>query len=167
MTDGPPYTVVAVRYATLAMRASEAFYRWESYGEPDRPRPLDYFFWILRGARETILVDTGYAPAAGARRGRTCLIEPAAAMAALGVTPQTTPRVVLTHLHYDHVGNLDALPEAELLVPARELDFWTSATGRRFQFAHATEPGEIAAVAAAERAGRVRRLEDGELIAPG
>ena len=59
------YTVSAVRYGTLAMNASEAFYRWESYHEPDRPRPLDYFFWVLRGASETLLIDTGFSPPPG------------------------------------------------------------------------------------------------------
>jgi glyoxylase-like metal-dependent hydrolase (beta-lactamase superfamily II) len=161
------YTVTAVRYGTLAMRASEAFYRWESYGEPDRARPLDYFFWVLRGADETILIDTGFSPAAGARRGRTCLIEPVAAMEVLGVTPATVSRVLLTHLHYDHVGNLAPWGAAELLVPARELEFWTSPTSDRYQFVHGIERSEIAQVTAAVREGRATLLDGGEMVAPG
>jgi glyoxylase-like metal-dependent hydrolase (beta-lactamase superfamily II) len=161
------YTVTAVRYGTLAMNASEAFYRWESYREPDRPRPLDYFFWVLRGARETLLVDTGFSPAAAARRGRACLIEPIAAMELLGVGPQTVSRVLLTHLHYDHVGNLAPWAAAELLVPARELEFWTSPTSERYQFVHSIERSEIAQVVTATREGRVTLLEGGETVAPG
>src|SRR5580658_828050 len=161
------YTLSAVRYGTLAMNASEAFYRWESYREADRPRPLDYFFWVLRGAGETLLIDTGFSPDAGARRGRTCVIEPLAAMAILDVTPRTVSRVLLTHLHYDHVGNLAPWAAAELLVPARELEFWTSPTSERYQFAHSIERSEIDAVVAATREGRVTLLEGGEMVAPG
>ena len=165
MADG--WSVVAARYGTLETTLADAYYRWSAYGEPDGPARLDYYFWVLRRDGETILVDTGFHPDAGRRRGRTVLIEPAEAMAQLGVSAETVSRVVLTHLHYDHTGNLDVLPDAELLVPARELDFWLSPMGRRGQFAHSVEEAELDAIRAAVDAGRVRRLEGDEEIADG
>jgi glyoxylase-like metal-dependent hydrolase (beta-lactamase superfamily II) len=159
------FSVVAVRYGTLETTLADAYYRWSAYGEPDGPARLDYYFWILRSHEETILVDTGFHPQAGARRGRTTLIEPADAMARLGVDPDTVKRILVTHLHYDHIGNLDALPGAELLVPAVELDFWLSPMGRRGQFAGTVEEAELEYVRAADRAGRVTRLIGGEEIA--
>ena len=144
------WTVTAVRYGTLETTRGDAYYRYPAYGEPDGPQVLDYFD-----------------PDVGRRRGRTCLIEPAAAMAALGIGPETVSRVVLTHLHYDHTGNLDLFPEAELLVSARDLDFWLGPLARRAQFAHAVEANELGQVLAAVDAGRVRRLEGGEEIAEG
>ena len=161
------WTVIAARYGTWETTRGEAYYRWSAYGEPDGPARLDYFFWVLRGAEETILVDTGFHPDAGARRGRTTLIEPAEAMRRLGVEPATVSRVLLTHLHYDHTGNLAVLPGAQLLVPAVELDFWTSPMGSRGQFAGSAEEADLERVRAAEEAGRVRRLAGGEEIAPG
>jgi len=162
-----PWTVVAARYATLETTLSEAYYRWEAYGEPDGPARLDYFFWVLRSPSETILVDTGFRPDAGARRRRTTLIAPAAAMERLGIDSSTVKRILVTHLHYDHTGNLDVLPDAELLVPAIELDFWLSPMGRRGQFAGSAEESELAYVREADAAGRVTRLIGGEEIAPG
>jgi glyoxylase-like metal-dependent hydrolase (beta-lactamase superfamily II) len=161
------WTVTAVRYATLETTLSDAYYRYSAYGEPDGPARLDYYFWTLSGDGETILVDTGFAPEAGRRRGRTCLVEPAAAMAQLGIAPDTVSRVVLTHLHYDHTGNLDVLPDAELLVPTRELDFWLGPLARREQFAQSVEPSELDRVRAADEAGRVRRLEGEQEVAEG
>jgi glyoxylase-like metal-dependent hydrolase (beta-lactamase superfamily II) len=161
------WTVLAVRYGTLETTRSDAYYRYSAYGEPDGPQRLDYFFWIVRRPDETILVDTGFDPAAGSRRGRTCLVEQAEAMAQLGVSADTVSRIVLTHLHYDHTGNLDRFPEAELLVPARELDFWLGPLARRAQFAHSVEATELGQVLAAVDAGRVRRLEGGEELAEG
>ena len=161
------WSVLAVRYGTLQTTRADAYYRYQAYGEPDGPQRLDYFFWIVRRPDETILVDTGFGPEVGGRRGRTCLIEPAEAMELLGVGPETVSRVVLTHLHYDHTGNLDRFPDAQLLVPARELDFWLGPLARRAQFAHAVEPTELGQVLAAVDAGRVRRLEGGEEIADG
>ena len=83
------------------------------------------------------------------------------------MSPDTVSRVVLTHLHYDHTGNVDFFPDAELLVAARELDFWLGPLARRAQFAHAVEAAELGHVLAAADAGRVRRLEGGEEIAEG
>jgi glyoxylase-like metal-dependent hydrolase (beta-lactamase superfamily II) len=163
------WTVTAVRYGTLETTLADVYYRYWAYGEPDGPARLDYYFWILRDADdgETILIDTGFHPEAGRRRGRTCLIEPAEAMAALGVTPDAVSRVMLTHLHYDHTGNLDVLPEAQLLVPALELDFWQGPLARRPQFADAVERAELDGLRDAEAAGRVRRLIGGEELAEG
>jgi glyoxylase-like metal-dependent hydrolase (beta-lactamase superfamily II) len=161
------WSVLAVRYGTLETTRSDVYYRYQAYGEPDGPQVLDYYFWIVRRSDETILVDTGFDPDVGRRRGRTCLIEPAQAMATLGIGPETVSRVVLTHLHYDHTGNVGLFPDAELLVAARELDFWLGPLARRPQFAHTVEAGELGHVLAAVDAGRVRRLEGGEEIAEG
>jgi glyoxylase-like metal-dependent hydrolase (beta-lactamase superfamily II) len=161
------WTVIAARYGTLETTLGDAYYRWSAYGEPDGPARLDYYFWVLRSDDETILVDTGFDPVVGARRGRTCLIEPGEAMDRLGVTADTVSRVMITHLHYDHTGNLDRFPEAELLVPAVELDFWLGPMGRRGQFAHHVEEAELDVLRAAVDDGRVRSLVGGEEIADG
>jgi glyoxylase-like metal-dependent hydrolase (beta-lactamase superfamily II) len=159
--------VVAARYATLETTRSDCFLRYHSYGEPDGPQRMDYFFWLLRDGGETIVVDTGFDPGVGARRGRTCLVRPRDALARLGVDPGSVSRLVLTHLHYDHTGNLDAFPEAELYVQERELEFWRSPAATRFQFAATVESDELAAVYAAQSEGRVRVLSGDEELAPG
>jgi glyoxylase-like metal-dependent hydrolase (beta-lactamase superfamily II) len=92
-------------------------------------------------------------------------VEPADAMAQLGVSAQTVSRILLTHLHYDHIGNIHRFPDAELLVPALELDFWLGPLGHRGQFAHAVEEAELDVVRAAVVDGRVRPLVGGEEIA--
>jgi len=105
--DDPTFEVVAVRYATRETRKSECFYRYASYGEPDEPLVMDYFFWLLRDGGRAVVVDTGFDPSVGERRGRTCLVPPLEALARLGVDPESVPLVVLTHLHDDHTGNVD------------------------------------------------------------
>jgi glyoxylase-like metal-dependent hydrolase (beta-lactamase superfamily II) len=165
--SGTRYEVLAVRYATRSTTKSECFYRYASYGEPDAPLQMDYFFWLLRGAGGTVLVDVGFDPVVGERRGRTCLCPPVEALARLGVAPATVSQIVLTHLHYDHVGNLAAFPDAELVVARRELDFWTGPVASRPQFSAHVESAEIARLVDAERSGRVRRLEGSGTLGPG
>ncbi len=51
---------------------------------------------------------------------------PAEALSALGYEPADVDYVVCSHLHTDHAGNLDAFPEATVVVQKRELRyaFW-------------------------------------------
>jgi glyoxylase-like metal-dependent hydrolase (beta-lactamase superfamily II) len=161
------YEVVAVRYATRRAWKSGLYHRFESYGEPDTEASLDYYFWLVRDGPKAILIDTGFDPDVGERRGRTLLCEPREAMRRAGLSIENVAQVIITHFHYDHVGNIDAFPNAELLVPQRELDFWTSPPAGRAQFAEHVEPAEIARLEAACGSGRGRALSGEETIAPG
>jgi glyoxylase-like metal-dependent hydrolase (beta-lactamase superfamily II) len=168
-TESEParYEVLAVHYGSLEARKSDLFYRYESYGETDEAVEMAYFYWILLRDGETILVDTGFDPTVAARRGRRCLCAPVDALRALGFDPADVSTLVITHLHYDHVGNLDAFPDAQLVVPRKELDFWTGPTAARYQFASHVEPEEIAWLERAQRSGRVRLTEETEEIRDG
>src|SRR5512132_263919 len=148
-------------------RKSECYYRWSSYGESDAEIGMDYFFWVLRNGAATIVVDTGFHPESGARRGRTCLCPPVEALRRIGVDPGTVGTVVLTHLHYDHTGNVAAFPQAELVVQRSELDFWSGSEAGEAQFAPHVEPGDVDLIAAAARDGRVRLLDGDAEVAPG
>src|SRR5215469_13456933 len=66
--DGGGYEVLAVRYGTRQAWAHEVFLNFHAYGEPDRPLRMDYFFWVIRGAGRTVVVDTGFSAEAGAAR---------------------------------------------------------------------------------------------------
>jgi glyoxylase-like metal-dependent hydrolase (beta-lactamase superfamily II) len=160
------YSVTAVRYGTRVTTRSDAYHRHHVYGEPDAPLRIDYFFWLLEGP-ETIVVDCGFDPEVGARLGRECLCPPAEALARLGVDAGRVGRVVLTHLHYDHIGNLDLFPQAELVVARRDLEFWSGPYASRPHLGEFVVPDEVARVRQAEREGRVRLVDgDGE-VAPG
>ena len=149
--------ILAVRYGTLRATKGELFHRFDSA----EPQSLDYFFWVLQYDGATVLVDTGFDPEVAARRGRECLCPPVEALRRLGI--DSVDRVVVTHFHYDHVGNLRAFADAELLVPARELQFWTSAAGRDPRFAGHVEAAEVEWIA--EAGPRV--YEGGDEVAPG
>jgi glyoxylase-like metal-dependent hydrolase (beta-lactamase superfamily II) len=162
-----PYRVLAVRYATRGTTKSESYYRYFSYGEPDAPMTMDYYFWLLDGSDGTIVVDTGYDPEIGARRGRECVCEPADAVRRLGIDPDAVQLLIVTHLHWDHTGNLDLFPNARLVVPQRELDFWTGPFASRHHLAELVVPDELAHVAHAAGEGRVTLVTGEEELAPG
>jgi glyoxylase-like metal-dependent hydrolase (beta-lactamase superfamily II) len=166
MTAGT-FEVLAVRYGTVRSHKSELYYRWQAYGEPDAVADMDFFFYILRGGGETILIDTGFRPAAAPPRGRQCLVAPLDALARLGVDPGAVARVIITHFHWDHVGNIDAFADAELFLPQRELEFWAAPVARNIQFWSAVDPQPLAYLLDAHRQGRAVATGDEATILPG
>lgn len=87
---------------------------------PGLPAKTDHFLFgicsllLLRAAGRTILFDTG------PFRVRPQLI---AALKAHSLTPNDIDTVFLTHLHWDHVENLDLFAHAEILTPRAEFDY--------------------------------------------
>lgn len=166
MAAAGAHRVIAIRYGTLASTRSALYFGWDAYGEPDGAQSLDYFFYVLDDGDRLIAVDTGFDPASGTRRGRTCLRAPADAVRDLGIDPREVSHVVVSHLHYDHIGNLDLFPSATILVPAVERSFWTGEVAGRRQFAAHVDQPAISRLIELERDGRVV-LYDGrsELVA--
>ena len=161
------YEVLAIRYGTRQTSAAEVFLNYHAYREPDRPLRMDYFFWVARSPARTVVVDTGFSPAGGASRGRTMLLDTAAALRAAGAEPDAVAQVVLTHAHYDHIGGLPAFTRAEVLMTRAEYDFWTGPMGRRGQFAHTTEASELGHLRELREAGRLTLTGPACAVAPG
>lgn len=161
------YEVVIVRYGTRDTVRSDVFLNYAFYGAADGPVTVDYFFWLVRGRERTFIVDTGFGSEAGGRRNRTMLVHPVEALRALGVDPLAENDVIVTHAHYDHIGNLAALPNSRVLMSEREYDFWTSPLAQRQLFRYFSERAEIDHLHAARGAGRIGFVEHGYSPAPG
>jgi glyoxylase-like metal-dependent hydrolase (beta-lactamase superfamily II) len=118
------YELYAIKYAHHARRRSENFIG----GDPhDGPMPLDYFVWLIRGDGREVVVDTGFSAAVARKRGRDHIRCPTEGLKLLGTQPKSVKDVVVTHLHYDHVGNFDLFPAATLHLQDLEMRY---ATGR-------------------------------------
>lgn len=161
-----------MQYAERETTLSEAYYRWSTYGEPDGPLALSYYFWILEPLHEPgsppILVDCGFEPSLGARLGRRCLCPPADALARLGIDPAAVQKLVISHIHWDHVGNLHLFPNARMPVARADFDFWTAdPVAQRAQFAAHADPDAIDLLRRAAAEERLELIDDRAEIAPG
>lgn len=155
----------ALRYAVHERKAFENFLRPPD--PHDAPMPMDYFVWVLRQGARVIVVDTGFTPEGGARRGRTLVRAVEAALRQLGVAPEAVEDVVITHLHYDHAGNLDLFPKARFHLQEAEMGF---ATGRHMCQACIRYPFDVEDVVKMVRAVYAERVvfhEGDAEIAPG
>lgn len=160
-----PWELFAIRYATHSgRRQSENVIG----GDPhEAGADLDYYIWVARQPGRTFVIDTGFGTTQAEERHRTLHRLPAAGLQLLGIDASTVEDVILTHLHYDHAGTLDAFPRARFHAQDREAAF---ATGRCMcdpaqRMAYHVE--DVVAFVRNVYAGRVQFHEGTAELAPG
>jgi glyoxylase-like metal-dependent hydrolase (beta-lactamase superfamily II) len=160
----PEYEIYAIRYATRNARRADHFIG----GDPhDAPMPMDYFTWVVRNKDRVVAVDTGFTADVAAPRKRTFLRCPVETMAKLGIAPEQVEDVVITHMHYDHVGNFHKFPKARFHLQEKEMHFCTGHYVRYPRFGHSMEVEDVVGMVRLNYKGRVEmHLGDAE-IAPG
>ena len=100
-------------------------------GDPARTRHVRVYIWIAKCADRVVIIDPGapdpdifnrmtydYAP--GGWHPTPEQTTPAV-LKRIGIRPEDVSTVILTHLHYDHVGNAGMFPNARLVVSDHSL----------------------------------------------
>jgi glyoxylase-like metal-dependent hydrolase (beta-lactamase superfamily II) len=160
----PEYEVYALRYARRDARRPDHFIG----GDPhDAPMPMDYFVWLIRNAERTIVVDTGFTAEIAAKRKREHLRAPKAALALLDVKAEEVREVVITHMHYDHVGTFFDFPQARFHMQDDEMNFVTGRRMRHARFAHSIEVEDVVGMVRLLFKGRLAFHRGAEELAPG
>jgi glyoxylase-like metal-dependent hydrolase (beta-lactamase superfamily II) len=118
--------------------------------------PLDYYVWVIKHETRAIVVDTGFDLAQAAGRGRTLVRPVAEGLAAIDIDPRDVLDVVITHMHYDHAGNVALFPRARFHLQDAEMAY---CTGRAMAHPH------LSAFFEAENVVQmVRRVFDGRVV---
>jgi len=159
-----PYEIYAIRYAHHDRRASENFIG----GDPhDAPMPLDYFVWAIRNQKQTFVLDTGFDAEMAKRRKREFLRSPGEGLKAIGIDPAKVEDVVISHMHYDHVGNHTLFPNARYHLQDREIAYCTGRYMCHPTMRYPYEPEDVAAVVRRLFEGRVQFHDGEDELAPG
>ncbi|WP_149538761.1 N-acyl homoserine lactonase family protein [Siccirubricoccus phaeus] len=158
------YEVYAIRYAHRDAKRTEHFIG----GDPhDAPMPMDYFVWAAVGKERSFVIDAGFTEAVAKRRKRQWLRCPAESLKLVGLDPATVKDVILTHLHYDHVGSFDKFPQAEFHLQESEMHYACGRYMRYPKLSHSFEPDDIAGMVKLNFGKRVHMLGGDAEIAPG
>jgi glyoxylase-like metal-dependent hydrolase (beta-lactamase superfamily II) len=160
----PEYQVYAVRYATRDARSGEHFHGHDLH---DAPMPMDYFVWAAVSAEHTVVVDAGFTAEVAARRGREHLRCPTEGLESIGIDCARVPYVILTHLHYDHAGNLEKFPKATFVIQESEMAFWTGRYAGKEHFRNIVEVDDVVYLVRENFEGRLRFAAGSEEIVPG
>ncbi|WP_231444595.1 N-acyl homoserine lactonase family protein [Brevibacterium zhoupengii] len=165
--DDDPWQIVIIRHGTRETVRSDAFLNYSFYNEPDGPHRVDYYFWVLRRGDQVVIVDTGYSAVEGKRRDREILVDPVQAVRKLGIDPAGGAPVIITHAHYDHVGNIGAFPNSQVYISRAEWEFWTDELAEKTLFAHFGDQAAVRELAKAEQQSRLTLFEESCTVAPG
>lgn len=160
----PVYEVYALRYASVDRRRSDNFIRHDGH---DGPMPLDFFVWLLKGPDRNILVDTGFGAESARERGRRLECCPIESLRLLGVDPADIGDVILTHLHYDHAGNLGKIPNAVFHIQDDEVEYATGRCMCHRALRHPFRADDVEQVIRHVYANRVRFHRGNDVVTPG
>ncbi|VTU13194.1 N-acyl homoserine lactonase [Variovorax sp. SRS16] len=162
--DLPRFEVYAMRYATRTAMRRDHFIG----GDPhEASMPMDYYVWAIVGKTRTVVVDTGFSSAVALLRGREHLRCPADALRLIGIDAAEVQDVVITHMHYDHAGNLPKFPGARVHVQEAEMQFACGRHMRERVLAYSYECEDVVCAVRLNFAGRVTFCQGDTELCPG
>jgi glyoxylase-like metal-dependent hydrolase (beta-lactamase superfamily II) len=159
-----PFELYAIRLATVDRPARDNF-----LNDPSLPgmMRMDFDMWIARNEDRIVAIDCGFDVKAGRRRNRTLDRQPRNAVQELGIDPADVTDLVVTHLHYDHAGNLGDFPNAKIWIQEKELAYVSGPSMRHSTLSHFFETDDVCGVVRESFAGRVRQINGDVEIASG
>ncbi|MFJ4170742.1 N-acyl homoserine lactonase family protein [Paenarthrobacter sp. NPDC089714] len=155
-SHSPVRRVIAIEFGLRESLKSEVHMSYQLYGQPDGEQHTTYYFWLIEHEQGPILVDTGFYPEGGERRKRQMNRHPVAALETLGVDAKDIRLVIMTHLHWDHAGNLLDFPNAEFVLAKSEREFWNSDLAKNKLFSAYFDPEAGRDLDILESEGRLR-----------
>lgn len=160
----PIYDLFAIRYATRDGKRRDHFIG----GDPhDAPMPMDYYLWAAVSPDRTFVIDAGFTAETAKKRKREFLRCPVDALQLIGVDAEKVEDVILTHLHYDHVGNFHRFPIARFHLQEPEMHFVAGRYMRYPRLAHSFEVEDVVGMVRLNFAGRVHLYNGPVELAPG
>lgn len=121
------YKIRPLRNGECVIAGNHAYYK----GNPEERYPFTLFLWLIEGGDKPMLIDAGLEDVADMNKGAAHvlakpIIQPPeettlAQLARYGYKPEDIGYVFITHLHFDHVDQLDIYTNAKIVVSARGL----------------------------------------------
>ncbi|MFT8422812.1 MAG: N-acyl homoserine lactonase family protein [Gluconacetobacter sp.] len=166
MSGDDTYKIFVIKYATTNMKR-ETFFVPPFF--PAGEIQFDYYISVIANEKRVILVDTGFREETGRRRGRTLLRCPVESLSLCGFDARQVDDVILTHLHYDHAGNMGCFDSARFHIQQREIEFVTSSmmSSTNPNLGGSVESSDVHALVDLIFAGRVNILCGSTELVPG
>ena len=158
------HEIYAIRYGHHDRKASDNFIG----GDPhDVQQPLDFYVWAIVGPRGPIVLDTGFDAAMGKKRQRETIKPVGDGLKAIGIDPMDVETVIVSHMHYDHIGNYDLFPRARYHLQDCEMAYATGRCMCHMSLRLPFEADDVVAMVRKVFEGRVAFHDGEDEIVPG
>jgi glyoxylase-like metal-dependent hydrolase (beta-lactamase superfamily II) len=159
------FEVYAIRYAT-----SPDFPVSSLVAGADATRKIDipFMIWVLKGpGGRNVLVDAGsYKGSVFEQWKLVDFVKPSVAIGKIGLAPGDVTDVIITHIHWDHVGGVDLFPAARVWIQRDEFTHYIDDAGKPRDAA--IEADDAAMLAKVKKEGRLMLVDgDAKDIIPG
>jgi len=159
------YEIYALKYAG-PFTSSGAFLMWRK--DWDKTVKRNYYFWCLRGEKETIIVDAGIPPELARERKLAGYVNPVEVLARIGVRAEEVRHLIITHLHWDHSSGVPLFPRATFYLQEKEYSFaLKNPIAKRPPFQQSSDERSKAYLASLEGTDRLVLLKGDHEILPG
>ena len=156
--------IYAVNYGYSMFREDKIFHE----GDREARQPFAWLFWIIKGSGQTILVDTGFDDIDRARRdGFYQYARPIIRLKEFGISPSEITDIILTHSHWDHMGDLRPYAHAKIWLQQKEFDFATSSVNESNKNSRGVRWQDVQQLLEAKREGRLSLIDGEREIYPG
>lgn len=166
----PEYEIYALKYAGPFPRKL-AMVLWNTGW--DENIEVNYYIWAIKSKEgEFIVVDTGCGTALANERKLKNFVNPVDVLTRIGANANNIRKVIITHMHFDHVGGMEmfpkAFPKATFYVQKKEYDFWAKHPfAKRPPFHHVADDLANKLTADLEGTDRLVLLHGDQKIIPG
>ena len=160
----PEYEVYAIKYGDHQRMRQENFIFKDPH---DEATSIDFYVWVITGGGRTFVVDLGFEAEEAKARGRQLHRLPSEAVRLVGVDPATVEDIIISHLHYDHCGDISPFPKARFHLQESEMNY---ATGKSMTHQPLRNPYNVDYVVNMVRAvydDRVNFVDGVSELAPG
>lgn len=164
-TSAPIYEIYAVKYAGPFTRPV-AKVLWNTDWEKEIE--INYYLWVVKGKQETLIVDCGVSPSLAEKMELQGYVNPVQVLKGIGIEASQTPKVVITHIHFDHANGIELFPKAIFYVQEKEFNFWMKdPVARKPPFLMLSPPDRNAALAKLEGTERLVLIQGDHSLLPG
>ncbi|MGA3175111.1 MAG: N-acyl homoserine lactonase family protein [Syntrophorhabdales bacterium] len=165
----PNYEIYALKYAG-PFKSRLAMLLWNEGWDEEIER--NYYIWAIKAKDEIVVVDSGTGVTLAEKKKLKNYVNPVEMLKRVGANESNVKKVIITHIHFDHVGGVEmfpkAFPDAKFYVQKKEFDFWIkNPIGKRPPFAGITDPYGNKTLADLVKAGRGVLVDGDTNIMPG
>ncbi|MFM1549028.1 MAG: MBL fold metallo-hydrolase [Lentisphaeria bacterium] len=154
------------RYEIYALSYGRSIYgdhKIFSGGSRQEAHHFEWMFWVVKGGGKTILIDTGFDDKKTAEGWRiNNYISPIERLRQFGIEPESVSDVILTHMHWDHVGAIQHFTNAKVWLQKTELEHAQNRLSAQKQNAKGMRWSDLLQILDVQKQGRLQ-LVDGDV----